>query len=74
MASASAIGGAIQRKICGKGVITAGKGIILVILNEDVDDIVRIIKSENSGVLIDGVSKTVKNEINNKKVDFLVCY
>ena len=35
-------------------------GIDLVISNEDVNDIIRIIKSlENSGVLIDGVSQAV---------------
>ena len=38
-------------------------------------DIVRIIKSlEDSGVLIDGVTETIKHEIKNKKVDFLVLY
>ena len=38
------------------------------------DDIIKIIKLlENTGVLIDGISDTVKHEIN-KKVDFLVCY
>ena len=39
------------------------------------DDIVRVIKTlENSVVLTDRVSKTVKPEKNNKKVDFLVCF
>ena len=38
-------------------------------------DIVRIIKSlEDSGVLIDGITETIKHEIKNKKVDFLVLY
>ena len=38
-------------------------------------DIVRIIKSlEDSGVLIDGVTETIKHEIKNKKVDFLMLY
>ena len=55
------------------GVVRAGKGTCLVILNEDVD--IRIMKSlENSGVLIGGVSEKVKHEIKNKKVDFLACY
>ena len=37
-----------------KGVLRAAKGIILVILNKDMDDIIRIIKSrENTGVLIE---------------------
>ena len=44
--------------------IRARKGIILGISNEDMDDIIDIIKSlESSDVLIDGVSKTVKHEI-----------
>ena len=48
----------------GEGVVKAGKGIPLVISNEDIDDIIRIIKSlERSGVLIDGVIETVKHEI-----------
>ena len=39
------------------------------------NDIIKIIKSlEDSGVLIDGVTETVKDEIKNKIVDFLaVC-
>ena len=37
------------------------------------DDITKIIESlENSGLLIDGTSETVKHQIKNKKVDFLV--
>ena len=62
----SAVDDAIQRKMRGRGVIVksrAGKGITLVISNEDMN-IVRIIKSlENSIVLIDGVSETVQKEI-----------
>ena len=54
MASASTIYGAM----CGKGVVRAGKGTALVISNEDMVDIIRIIKSlEDSGILIDGVSE-----------------
>ena len=37
------------------------------------DDIIRNVKSlENSGTLIDGVTKTVKHEIKNKNIDFLL--
>ena len=47
----------------GRGVVRAGKGTTLVILNEDMDDIIRIKKwLENSGVLIDGVNETVKQK------------
>ena len=42
-------------------VVIAGKGITLVILNENMADFVRMIKSlETSGILIDGVSKIVE--------------
>ena len=35
-------------------------------------DIIKIIKSlEDSDILIDGVTKTVKHEIKNKRADFL---
>ena len=63
MAPSSAKDGAAKRKTCGWGVIRAGKGITIVIWNEHIN-IARIIKSlENLGVLIDGVSETVKHEI-----------
>ena len=60
------------RKIGGKGAVRAGKGFTLFISNEDLNDIIKIIKSlEDSGVLIDGVTETVKHETKNKKADFL---
>ena len=64
IAFTSAIDGAIRIKMRGKGVVRTRKGILLVILNEDMNDIIGIIKSsENSGILIDRVSETVKHEI-----------
>ena len=58
--------------MAGRGVIRAGKGIALVISNEQLPDIIRIIKSlENSGTLIDGISKTIKNEIERQEGGFL---
>ena len=40
----------------------AGKGFPLYILNEDNNDIIKIIKSlEDSGVLIDGITETLKD-------------
>ena len=60
MTSASAIDGTIQEKMRGRGVLRSGKGITLVISNEDMDDIIRSMKSlEDWGKLIDGVSKRV---------------
>ena len=44
MAYASAIDGAIQRKLRGKGVVRARKGITLVTSNKYMEDIIRIIK------------------------------
>ena len=47
----------------------------LVISNENMDDIIRIIKSrETSSVLIDGVGETVKHKIKQRKGRFMVCY
>ena len=41
----------------------AGKEFTLSISNEDMNDIIKIIKSlEDSGVLIDGVTETVKHK------------
>ena len=61
-----------ERKISGKGAMRAGKGFTLFFSNEDINDIIKIIKSlEDSGVLIDGVTETVKHESKNKKTDFL---
>ena len=53
-----------QRKISGKGAVRARKRFTLFILNEDVTDIIKIIKSlDYSGVLMDGVTETVNHEI-----------
>ena len=47
-----------------RGVVQTGKGITLVISDEDMVSIIKVIKSlENSSILIDGISGTVKHEI-----------
>ena len=52
----SAIDGSIQKKI-------HGSGVKLIIEQEDMNDIMKIIKAlENSGILLKGVSKIIKNE------------
>ena len=52
--------------------IRAGKGFTLFISNEDMNDIIKIVRSlADSGVLIDGVSETVKHEIKKQEVRFL---
>ena len=62
-----------RRKISEKRPVIAEKGFTLFILNEDINDIIRVIKSlEDSSVLIDGVTETVKDETKIKKADLLV--
>lgn len=54
---------AIQRKMHGRGAVRAGKGIALVILDQDLVEIIRIIKSlVKLEIWIDGVSKTVSQK------------
>ena len=61
-AAMSAIDGSIQKKIHGSGA-TKGAGVKLIIEQEDMNDIMKIIKAlEKSGILLKGVSKTIKNE------------
>ena len=68
MRSASTIYGVIQRKMRERVIVRVEKGITLVISDEAMDNIIRIIKSlENSGVLIDVVSETVKYKIKNNE-------
>ena len=72
MASATAIDGAIQKKIRVLGIVRAVKGITLVISNEDMDEIIRIAKLlQNSGIWIDGVSETVKRKIKKQESGFI---
>ena len=53
-----------ERKINGKGTVRAGKLFALFISNEDMNDMIKVIKSlEDLGVLVDGVTETVKHEI-----------
>ena len=56
-AVAAATNVAIHKKMFGSG------NTILIIYNEEINDIMKIIKSlEESGLLIKGVSETIKNE------------
>ena len=61
----SAIDGSIQKKI-------HGSGVKLIIEQEDMNDIMKIIKAlEISGILLKGVSKTIKNEAKEQRGGFL---
>ena len=63
-AAMSAIDGSIQKKI-------HGSGIKLIIEEEDMNDIMKIIEAlENSGILLKGVTKQLKMKLKNKKEDF----
>ena len=65
-AAESATDVAIHKKMFGSGTTT------LIISNEEMNDIIKIIKSlEESGLLIKGVSQTIKNEVNEQKGVFL---
>ena len=64
-AAMSAIDGSIQKKI-------HGSGIILIIEEEEMKDITKIIEAlENSGILVKGVSKTIENETKKQRGGFL---
>ena len=70
-AAMSAIDGNIQNKIHSSGA-TKGAGVKLIIEQEDMNDIIKIIKAlENSGILLKGVSKAIKNETKEQKGGFL---
>ena len=63
-AAMSAIDGSIQKKI-------HGSGIKLIIEEEDMQDIIKIIKElENSYILLKGEVKQLKMKLKNKEEDF----
>ena len=68
-AVASATDATIHKKIFGSGFT------ILIISNEEMEDIMKIVMSlEDSGLLIKGISKTIKTEANKQKEDFSEFY
>ena len=65
-AAMSAIDGSIKKKMLGSG------GTTLIISNDEMDDILKIVKSlENSGVLLKGVSETIQHEAKEQRGGFL---
>ena len=65
-ATSSAIDVGVQKKIYGSGSTT------LIISNEEMNDIMKIVQAlENSGILLKGVTKTIKNESKEQKGGFL---
>ena len=70
-AAMSAIDGSIQKKMRGERA-TKAEGIKLVIEQEDMNDIMKIIEAlENSGILLIGVTKTIENETKEQRGGFL---
>ena len=62
----SAIDGSIKKKMLGSGATT------LMILNDEMDDILKIVKSlADSGVLLKGVSETIQHEAKEQRGGFL---
>ena len=61
-AASSAVDAGVQKKICGSGTTT------LIISNEEVNDIMKIVQAlEDSGILLERVSETIKNETKEQK-------
>ena len=73
-AAASAADAGILKKILGSGrpsSYTSHNNTILIISNDEMKDIIRIVKSlEDSGLLMEGVSKIIQNETKEQKVGF----
>ena len=69
-AAVSATDAAINKKTLGSGNHTT-----LIISNYDLNDLLEVIKSlSKNGILLDGITETVKTKLKIKKVVFLVCY
>ena len=69
-AAASAADAGIHKKILGSG--NDNNNTILIISNDEMDDILKIVKSlEDSGVLLKGVSETIQNEAKEQRGGFL---
>ena len=67
-AAASATDAAINKKIFG-----SGNHATLIISNDDMQDLLKIVKSlEDSGLLLDGITESVKNEVKELKNGFLL--
>ena len=65
-AAAAAADAGIHKKILGSGTTT------LIISNDEMKDIIRIVKSfKDSGLLLKGVSETIQNEAKEQKEGFL---
>ena len=65
--AAAATDAAINKKI-----LRSGNHTTLIISNDDMQDLLKIVKSlEHSGVLLNGITETVKSEVKEQKGGFL---
>ena len=63
--ASSAIDAGVQKKIYGSATTT------LIISNEKMNDIMKIVQAlEDSGILLKGITKTIKNETEEQKGSF----
>ena len=72
-----AVDAVIQKKTYGSGDPSdlASCNTALIISNEQMEDIMKIVKSlEESALLIKGISETINNEAKNRKEDFYHCH
>ena len=68
-AAASAVDAGTHKKIIGSGNAT------LIISNKDMEDLIKIVKYlEDWGLLLEGITESVQNEVKEQKGDFLVFY
>ena len=55
-----------------KKILESGNNTTLIISNNDIEDLIKIVKSlETSSLLLKGVTKTVQNEVKEQKGGFL---
>ena len=58
----------LQKK---KKMLGSGNHTTLIISNDDIEDLLKIVKSlEDSALLLDGITETVKNEVKKQKCGF----
>ena len=73
-AAASATDAGIHKKILrwGNPSSSHSNNTVLIISNDEIEDIIKVIKSlEDSGLLLEGVTETVQNEVKEQKGGFL---
>ena len=71
-AAMSAIDGSIKKKTLGSGATKGAGTTTLIISNDEMNDILKIVKSlENSGLLLKGVSETIQHEAKEQRGGFL---